>query len=411
MEGPAVSSFPGYRTTQQQPLTPLSPSMPTSMPPVPELIPTLPITPPSSEYEPENEAALATAVHVISTEATALSCLSRLYQTDPVARGGFVKSVDSVARSIGSGGKLVVVGIGKSGKIGEKVVATMNSLGVLSVFLHPIEALHGDLGVIRAHDTILLITFSGRTPELRALLPHLPQASSLIILTAHTTPTTSPLTRDRASTILLPAPIHESEETSFGVCAPTTSTTVALALGDALAVAIAHKIHVEEGRGPKEVFKSYHPGGAIGMKGPVAPGPKLIGELATRIASMPLAYPRNCSDKTTALDCILAAVRSPNGWVRLSDESAIPPRKIQRLPAGAMSRPIGESEGLIASADTWVTIPAQSSVEEVRSWVLGVRAQSPVKEQEMLGEGTVLGLVSEGRIVSLLEIEDLFGDS
>jgi hypothetical protein len=150
MEGPAVSSFPGYRTMQQQPLTPLSPSMPTSMPPVPELIPTLPITPPSSEYEPENEAALATAVHVISTEATALSCLSRLYQTDPVAREGFVKSVDSVARSIGSGGKLVVVGVGKSGKIGEKVVATMNSLGVLSVFLHPIEALHGDLGVIRA---------------------------------------------------------------------------------------------------------------------------------------------------------------------------------------------------------------------------------------------------------------------
>jgi hypothetical protein len=150
MERPAISPFPGYGIKQQQPLTPLSPSMPTSMPPVPESIPTLPITPPSTEDEPENEAALATAVHVLSTEATALSCLSRLYQTDPIARGGFVKSVDSIARSIGSGGKLVVVGIGKSGKIGEKVVATMNSLGILSAFLHPVEALHGDLGVIRA---------------------------------------------------------------------------------------------------------------------------------------------------------------------------------------------------------------------------------------------------------------------
>src|SRR5579862_2928886 len=106
MEEPAISSFSGYGITQHQPLTPLSPCMPTSMPPVPELIPTLPITPPSSEYESENEAALVTAVHVISTEATALSCLSRLYQTDPVAREGFVKSVDSVAGSIGSGGKL-----------------------------------------------------------------------------------------------------------------------------------------------------------------------------------------------------------------------------------------------------------------------------------------------------------------
>jgi hypothetical protein len=270
---------------------------------------------------------------------------------------------------------------------------------------HDIEAYR-----IHQHDTILLITFSGRTPELRALLPHLPQASNLIILTAHTTPTTSPLTRDRTRTILLPAPIHEPEETSFGVCAPTTSTTVALALGDALAVAIARKIHVEEGRGPKEVFKSYHPGGAIGMKGAAGSGPKLISELAVRIASMPLAYHRNCSDKITALDCVLAAVRSPNGWVRLNDKSAIPPRRVQRLSAMAMREPIGEIGGLIASADTWVTIPAQSPVEEVRSWILGVRAQSPVKEQEILGGGTVLGLVSEGKIDSLVEIEDILED-
>ncbi|KAH0537109.1 hypothetical protein FGG08_006070 [Glutinoglossum americanum] len=410
MEEPALSPFSGYRMNQQQPLTPLSPSLPTSMPPVPEPIPTLPITPPSTEDEPENEAALATAVHVLSTEATALSCLSRLYQTDPVARGGFVKSVESVARSIGSGGKLVVVGTGKSGKIGEKVVATMNSLGVLSVFLHPIEALHGDLGVIRTHDTLLLITYSGRTPELLALLPHLPQTSQVIVLTAHTTLATSPLTRARANTILLPAPIHEPEETSFGVCAPTTSTTVALALGDALAIAIAQKIHVEEGRGPKEVFKSHHPGGAIGMKGAAVPGPKLINELATHISDMPRAYPGKFSDEVTILDCVLAAVRSPNGWMRLDDELAIPPRRIQRLSAGAMGQPINEIKGLIASADSWVTIPVQSTVEEVRNWVLGVRAQSPAKEQEMLGEGTVLGLVRDGRVEALVEVEELFED-
>jgi hypothetical protein len=75
-----------------------------------------------------------------------------------------------------------------------------------------------------------------------------------------------------------------------------------------------------------------------------------------------------------------------------------------------MSQPINESMELVTSANSWVTIPMQSTVEEVRNWVLGVRAQSPVKEREMLGEGTVLGLVSEGRVEALVEIEQLFED-
>ncbi|KAI9852163.1 MAG: hypothetical protein M1838_001626 [Thelocarpon superellum] len=247
----------------QSPLTPLSPSLPTDMSLSSEDIPALPITPPSSESDPDEEASLATAVHVLSTEATALSSLSRLYQTDPTARTGFVEAVDQIAKTVSVGGKVIICGIGKSGKIGEKLVATMNSLGVLSVFLHPTEALHGDLGVV---DTLLLITFSGRTPELRTLMPHLPLSLPLIAMTSHTSPLSSPLTSDRPHSIVLPTPVHESEEASFGVAAPTTSTTVALALGDALAVAIARKIHVGEGQGPREVFKAYHPGGAIGMR-------------------------------------------------------------------------------------------------------------------------------------------------
>ena len=93
--------------------------------------------------------ALATALHVIKTERDALTQLEGLYESDAVAQEGFTNSVDAISTSISSGGKLVVIGVGKSGKIGQKVVATMNSFGIRSAFLHPTEALHGDLGMIR----------------------------------------------------------------------------------------------------------------------------------------------------------------------------------------------------------------------------------------------------------------------
>ena len=92
--------------------------------------------------------ALATALHVIRTERDALTRLENLYDADVVAQEGLASSVNAITASICSGGKLVVVGVGKSGKIGQKVVATMNSFGIRSAFLHPTEALHGDLGMI-----------------------------------------------------------------------------------------------------------------------------------------------------------------------------------------------------------------------------------------------------------------------
>ena len=92
--------------------------------------------------------ALATALHVIRTERDALTRLEDLYESDGIAREGFANSVNAITASISSGGKLVVVGVGKSGKIGQKVVATMNSFGIRSAFLHPTEALHGDLGMV-----------------------------------------------------------------------------------------------------------------------------------------------------------------------------------------------------------------------------------------------------------------------
>lgn len=143
--------MPVFLQQKHQPLTPLSPSLPTALPHVCEPIPTLPLTPPDGgEYidNAANEEAIRTALHVLSTERDALTHLGELYQTDVVAQDGFVNAVNAILKTISRCGKLVVCGVGKSSKIGEKCVATMNSFGIRSTFLHPTEALHGDLGLI-----------------------------------------------------------------------------------------------------------------------------------------------------------------------------------------------------------------------------------------------------------------------
>ena len=136
---------------KQLPLTPESPLQPTTLPHVCEPIPPLPMTPPNVDEifdTKSNEAALQTALHVIATERDGLTSLGKLYETDSTAQEGFMKAVSCISHTIHRGAKLVISGVGKSGKIGEKVVATMNSFGIRSTFLHPTEALHGDLGMI-----------------------------------------------------------------------------------------------------------------------------------------------------------------------------------------------------------------------------------------------------------------------
>src|SRR5256714_1190944 len=133
-----------------------------------------------------------------------------------------------------------------------------------------------------------MITFSGRTPELQVLLPHIPIHIPLIVLTSHVVPSTCPLVATRENSILLPAPIHEPENVSFGLSAPTSSTTVALALGDALSLSVAERLHTIPGRRPADVFRSYHPGGAIGLAAAASSAPQMS-DIATAIEKVPIA--------------------------------------------------------------------------------------------------------------------------
>ncbi|MEA3456053.1 MAG: KpsF/GutQ family sugar-phosphate isomerase [Campylobacterota bacterium] len=164
----------------------------------------------------------------------------------------FLDAIDLIEST---SGKLIVTGIGKSGLVGAKMAATFASTGTSSFFLHPTEALHGDLGMISKGDTVLAISYSGGSEELVKILPHIKRFDiPLIGLTAEVDSTLG-----RYADVVLSIGV-EKEACPLGA-APTTSTTRTMAMGDALAVVLMKK------RGfKKEDFASFHPGGSLGKK-------------------------------------------------------------------------------------------------------------------------------------------------
>ena len=163
--------------------------------------------------------------------------------------------LDAIDIILNTKGKLIITGVGKSGLVGAKMAATFASTGTSSFFLHPTEALHGDLGMISKGDTLLAISSSGESEELTKILPHIKRFDiPLIGLTSN--PTSS---LGKYADVFLDISV-EKEACPLGI-APTTSTTLTMALGDALAVALM------EYKGFKEQdFASFHPGGSLGKK-------------------------------------------------------------------------------------------------------------------------------------------------
>ncbi|MBO4369408.1 MAG: KpsF/GutQ family sugar-phosphate isomerase [Desulfovibrio sp.] len=152
-------------------------------------------------------------------------------------------------------GRVCVTGMGKSGHIARKIAATLASTGTPAYFIHPAEASHGDLGMMTPRDALIAISNSGNTVELSDILFYA-QAHSLPVIAITSNPE-SPLGKHADYCLVLPA-IHEACPLD---CAPTTSTTMSLAIGDALAMALM------QARGfTPEDFKSFHPGGSLGLK-------------------------------------------------------------------------------------------------------------------------------------------------
>ena len=186
------------------------------------------------------------AANVLRTEANELT------RNAEILDGEFEKAVEVLYKTKG---KVVVTGVGKSGHVGAKIAATLASTGTPSFFMHPTEAMHGDLGMIGKDDTLLAISFSGESEELTKILPHVQRFGVPIVAMA----------KDKFSTLGKFSDAFVKLDVSKEACpldaAPTSSTTLTLALGDALAVCLMEK------RGfKKEDFANFHPGGSLGKR-------------------------------------------------------------------------------------------------------------------------------------------------
>ena len=186
------------------------------------------------------------AANVLKTEGNELT------RNAEILDGEFEKTVEVLYKTKG---KVVVTGVGKSGHVGAKIAATLASTGTPSFFMHPTEAMHGDLGMIGKDDTLLAISFSGESEELTKILPHVQRFGVPIVAMA----------RDKFSTLGKFSDAFVKLDVSKEACpldaAPTSSTTLTLALGDALAVCLMEK------RGfKKEDFANFHPGGSLGKR-------------------------------------------------------------------------------------------------------------------------------------------------
>lgn len=193
-----------------------------------------------------SQAIIQSARQTLSIQAAAVQNLQ------PYVDDGFVRSVETV---LACKGRLVVSGIGKSAIIAQKIVATLNSTGTPALFMHAADAIHGDLGMIRAEDVVMLISKSGDSPEIKVLIPFLKNFGNKLIGMVGNTQSYLALHADLVINTTV------EQEACPNNLAPTSSSTAQMVMGDALAVCLM------ELRGfDSSDFARYHPGGALGKK-------------------------------------------------------------------------------------------------------------------------------------------------
>lgn len=211
----------------------------------------------------------------------------------------FVTLVDLIYESRG---RVIISGIGKSGLVGRKIAATMSSTGTSSLFLHPVEAMHGDLGMVTSDDVFIALSNSGETGELNLLMPSVKKIGCTIA--AMTGKTDSTLAR--LSDIVIDVGVPK-EACPMGL-APTASTTALLAMGDALAVALIHKRDFK----PSD-FKKFHPGGQLGQR-----LSSMVKDLMLTGSLIPVVKPG-----TAMKDALLEMDRSGIGTIIICDPDGV----------------------------------------------------------------------------------------
>jgi len=238
--------------------------------------------------------------------------------------GAFDQAVELIVETLRRRGKIVVIGIGKSGHVGHKIAATLTSTGSTSVVLNTVDALHGDLGIVNDGDLILALSYSGESDELLNLLPALKRF--LVKIVCITGATKSSLARRSDLVLRVRVP---KEACPFNL-APTASTTAMLALGDALAMAVL------QARGfRKQDFAKLHPSGAIGRA------------MLSRVANIMRSGPRNAvaGQDLTIKEALLVMTQAKSGSLSIVNQRG---KLVGVFTDGDFRRRIAEDENLLA---------------------------------------------------------------
>ncbi|MEP6744255.1 MAG: KpsF/GutQ family sugar-phosphate isomerase [Gemmatimonadota bacterium] len=264
-------------------------------------------------------------------------------------------------------GRLIVSGVGKSGIIGRKIAATLTSTGTHASYLHPVDSLHGDLGIVSAQDVALLLSKSGNTEELFGLVAELQRLHVPII--ALTGGKGSALAR--AATVVLDAGVRE--EACPHDLAPTTSTTVALALGDALAVAL---LQLKGFR--REDFAALHPGGSLGRK------------LSLRVKDVMITEVRPLAPSATMRDAVVV-LAAQRGLAVVADGGKV--RGV--LTTGDLARLAQKQPDFltIGVTDVMTKSPKSAEADELAGACVGRMEQYGIIAMPVVAGGALVGVV------------------
>ena len=313
--------------------------------------------------------ALASAIRVLNLEADSIRALADSLD------GAFTAAVDRIeSLSIRkTGGRVIVSGMGKSGHIARKIAATLASTGTPAQFVHPAEASHGDLGMITAADVVVCLSNSGETPELNDLVAHAKRFEIPLIAIVGRAASTLAQAADIA--LILP---NAPEACTLGL-APTTSTTMMLALGDALAVAL-----LERKGFTAEDFQVLHPGGKLG-KALIK-----VSEIMHTGDEVPLVPPG-----TGMRDAVLMMTAKTFGCVGIADENG---KLVGVITDGDLRRHI-DGDLFAQTVNNVMT----RSPKTIRPQALAAEALGRMKASKV----TALFVVSDGKVVGILRIHDI----
>lgn len=265
-------------------------------------------------------------------------------------------------------GKLIVVGIGKSAHVGNKIVATLNSTGTPSQFLHASEAIHGDLGVIQKQDVVLCISNSGNSPEITNLVPYLKDYSSALI--GMTGNKTSKLAE--FSEVILDT--HVDIEACPNKLAPTSSTTIQMALGDALAVAL-----MELNDFKANDFAKFHPGGSLGKN------------LTSKVEQFLSSQKPQVTENSSIRDVIISISASSHGITVVTNEDQI----IGVITDGDLRRMLmkGEDISKVSAKDIMSAHPRTIEKEALAKEAMKVLKENNIGQLVVTENGKYFGII------------------